>query len=247
VPRPVVESTFTHDRFALERRGIEHVLTHLRPDDVVFDVGAMFGLYTALAGQNLPDGSVVAFEPYPENIAALERTIELNDLSNVSVHEVALGDANGSAEFESPSLAYQAERLAHVRDQRARGAGRPSLPDEDELSESRIVRFTAETRTGDSLVETGATPRPTVVKIDVEGAEALVVEGMRETLASDACRCLVCEVHPPDDGTAAGERSEGSIEDYGGTVADLVETVERLGFETELETGDGYMHLRGLK
>ena len=245
MPQPVVESTFNHERFALERRGIEHILAHLRPDDVFFDVGAMFGLYTALAGQHLPEGSVVAFEPYPPNVTALERTIELNDLSNVSVHEVALGDENGSAEFESPSLAYHAELETHLHEQASRGVTDPTPPD-DALDVPEVETFTAETRTGDSLVA-GGVPQPNLVKIDVEGAEPLVVEGMRETLASEACRCLVCEVHPPDDGTAVGERSEGSIEDYGATVADLVETVEGLGFETELETGDGYMQLRGLK
>lgn len=249
MPRPVVESVFTHDLYAAERGSVEFILSGLRPDDVFFDVGAMYGLYTGFAGQTLTDGTVVAFEPYPRNLEALERTVELNGLSNVDIQDVALSDTAGVEEFESPSLAYHTDRLAAMR---ARASSRsegernaPSMPDD----ESRVAQFSVETRPGDRLVETGAVPPPTVVKIDVEGAEPLVVEGLRETLARDDCRLLVCEIHPlaEEERTTPHDHSPRSLAAYGSTVDELVGDIERLGFETELERGDGYLHLRGRK
>jgi len=249
VPRPVVESVFTHDLYTAERESLECLLSRLRPDDVFFDVGAMYGLYTGFAGQTLTEGSVVAFEPYPRNLEALERTVELNGLSNVDIQGVALSDTSGVEEFESPSLEFHTKQLAAMRARRTiRSEGEttaPSMPDD----ESRLARFSVETRPGDRLVETGAVPPPTVVKIDVEGAEPLVVDGLSETLARDDCRLLVCEIHPPaeDETTTPHDYSPRSLTAYGSTVDELVGDIERLGFETELERGDGYLHLRGRK
>ena len=199
VPQPVVESVFTHDRYTVERGRLEFVLSGLNPDDVFFDVGAMYGLYTGFAGRELTDGTVVAFEPYPRNLEALERTVELNGLSNVDIREVALGDTTGVEEFESPSLEYHVQQIAAMRVRRRStpesGATAPAAPDAGES----VTNFSVETRPGDSLVEAGELPQPNVVKIDVEGAEPLVVDGLSETLTREACRLLVCEIHPPAD------------------------------------------------
>lgn len=249
VPQPIVESVFTHDRYTVERGSLEFILSGLNPDDVFFDVGAMYGLYTGFAGQILTDGTVVAFEPYPRNLDALERTVELNGLSNVDIRDVALSDTTGVEEFESPSLEYHVQQIAAMRARRQSrpesGATSPVVPD----AEESVTNFSVETQSGDSLVEAGELPQPNVVKIDVEGAEPLVVDGLSETLAREACRLLVCEIHPPVDerDDPAGSNSERSVADYNSTVDELVRDIERLGFETELEHGDGYLHLRGRK
>jgi FkbM family methyltransferase len=248
VPESVVESAFTHERFAVERTGLAFVLSELRPDDVFFDVGAMHGLYAGFVGQELTDGSVIAFEPYPPNCEALEQTVELNDLSNVEIHDIALDDSSGETTTESPSLAYHAEQLALLEEKRVRGQKGPPeelLDDDDELAEPPFETFSTESRTGDQLVASGEVPPPDIVKIDVEGGEYAVVDGMLDTLAREDCRCLVCEIHPPDDDTP-GERPQRST-DGDSAVEDLVETIENLGFETELDRGDGYLHLRGRK
>jgi FkbM family methyltransferase len=249
VPQPVVESVFTHDLYTAERGSLEFILSGLNPDDVFFDVGAMYGLYTGFAGQVLTDGTVVAFEPYPRNLEALERTVELNGLSNVDIHDVALSDATGVEEFESPSLEYHVQQIAAMQARRSSSTGTdataPPVPDSDES----VTRFSVETRPGDRLVDAGEVPQPNVVKIDVEGAEPLVVDGLSETLASDECRLLVCEIHPPaeEESTTPHDYSPRSLAAYGSTVDELVGDIERLGFETELEHGDGYLHLRGRK
>lgn len=248
VPGVVVEHIFTADLFSTEKQSLEFLLSELRSDDVFFDIGAMYGLYTGFAARKLTEGSVVAFEPYPRNLEALERTVELNGLSNVEIRDVALGNTDGIEEFESPSLEYHVERLEALR---ARQPHTPtdakdvSMPDE----ESSIVTFSVETRTGDGLVEAGELPQPNVVKIDVEGAEPAVVDGLRDTLAREACRLLVCEIHPPieEANEARASNSERTIRDYGSSVEELVGEIEDLGFDTELDPGDGYLHVRGRK
>ena len=49
---------------------------------------------------------------------------------------------------------------------------------------------------GDEMREAEHLPFPNAVKIDVEGYEYLVVQGLKETLSHRSCRLLCCEVHP---------------------------------------------------
>lgn len=248
VPEPVVEPIFTAELYGAERESLAVLLSELRSDDVFFDIGAMYGLYTGLAAGTLTEGSVVAFEPYPRNLEALERTVELSGSSNVDIRDIALSDTNGRQAFESPSLEYHVEQLEALRAQHPETPMDPEKVSEPD-KETSFVTFTAETRAGDDLVESGELPQPNVVKIDVEGAEAAVVDGLRDALAREECRLLVCEIHPPvDEREDPGQyNSERSVADYGSTVDTLVREVQGLGFETELDHGEGYIHLRGTK
>lgn len=150
-----------------------------RPGDVVYDIGAHAGYYTALAGRLVgPAGRVVAFEPLPRNLAWLGRTIAANRLGNVRVIAAAVSDRTGKASF-------------------AVGAGDP------DQSGSYMGRLTAggdipvETLRLDEFVREGSEPPPALLKIDVEGAEVRVLAGARETIA--ACRpIIVLATHTPE-------------------------------------------------
>lgn len=61
-----------------------------------------------------------------------------------------------------------------------------------------------------------------MVKIDVEGAEGLVIDGMKDALAD--ARRIYCEIHLPAD-------HRTSIESYGWTPTELLTELESLGFE----------------
>jgi FkbM family methyltransferase len=70
----------------------------IRPDDVVYDVGAWIGPYSLLASQLVgPTGRVVSFEPDPEARKQLEGNVALNAAGNVRVFPIALSDHNGTA------------------------------------------------------------------------------------------------------------------------------------------------------
>lgn len=184
---------------------LETVLSSLREDDVFFDVGANIGLYTCLAMSQLPRGTVVAFEPYPPNVRQLERNVARND-GDARVQPVALADAPGTVELYVP----EDERVGYQR---------PSLH-----SRTNTTAIAVDKLAGDTLVEEGEFPRPSVLKVDVEGAEHLVLEGLRGTLESADCREVFCEVHLPADGRP-------SVTDFGGEPADVEALLDACGFD----------------
>ncbi len=146
-----------------DRRELELVREHLGDGDFV-DVGAHVGLYTTTAARST-SGRVLAFEPNPLARAQLAANLELNGCRNVLVVPKAVAGAPGRA-------------LLHV----------PATPDPSfsSLAAGRFAEgdpVAVEVTTVDAEVE-AAGLQPTVVKVDVEGGELGVVEGMERTLAA---------------------------------------------------------------
>lgn len=129
----------------------------LRPGQTLFDVGAHVGYYAMLSSVLLgPRGQVHAFEPEPRNALYLKGHVSLNRLANVAVVESAVGGREGEARLAAGT---------------GTGTGRLA-------AEGRPVAVT----TLDAYARrTGV--EPDHLKIDVEGAEAQVLEGARELLA----------------------------------------------------------------
>ena len=143
----------------------------INPGDVVWDVGAHHGYVTLCAAQRVgPTGSVHAFEPSLRNRRLLARHVAWNGFSNVVIHPFALSSYNGEATFGGTDTS----KMLHL------GGG----------SERVAVR------TADSLVTSGAIPAPTVVKIDVEGAEADLLQGAGDLLRKNTR--LVIAMHSRD-------------------------------------------------
>jgi FkbM family methyltransferase len=141
-----------------ERAEQKLVAKTVRPGTVFFDVGANVGFYTLLASLLVGDnGRVFAFEPLPKNIDYLEKHLALNGAKNVTLLKAAVSDHSGQARFYETSC-------------RATGqiSGAGSLPVE-------LVSL-------DDLFLNGALPLPDYLKIDVEGAEFLVLSGAQHLL-----------------------------------------------------------------
>ena len=68
-----------------------------RGAEVIFDVGANSGIYSLAALASQPNAVVHAFEPTPEIAGRLRQTGQLNHLSNLIVHEVAVMSHSGRA------------------------------------------------------------------------------------------------------------------------------------------------------
>jgi FkbM family methyltransferase len=128
--------------------------------DTAFDIGANVGFYTLLASvQAGPKGAVVAFEPLPRNVELLERHLRLNALDNVTVMNAAVGNRMGTVRF-APHL--HSNSMGQI--------------DENGSLEVPLVSL-------DGLMESGSIAVPSVVKIDVEGAEYDVLQGGAQLLA----------------------------------------------------------------
>jgi FkbM family methyltransferase len=131
------------------------IAKELSPDSVFYDLGANVGFYTLLAAKRATTGKVYAFEPLPRNIEFLRRHLELNQVSNAAVLELAVSDVAGRASFQE--------------------AGDSSMGFLKSGGSLNVL-----TATLDCLLQQRRILPPTVIKIDVEGAELLVLRGSRE-------------------------------------------------------------------
>jgi FkbM family methyltransferase len=178
------------------------IASALRPTDVCLDVGANVGYYTLLMARVASEGKVHAFEPDPVNHGLLSVNVALNRLSNVVLNQVALGSEPGESTFV-------------VADDRAfssfKDTGRQVVREVTSVPVTSV----------DEYVVRGGIPRVDVMKVDVEGAEGVVVEGAASLLgdASRRPRLLMLELY------SANHRV------FGESIDGIVERLERSGYE----------------
>lgn len=147
----------------------------VRPGDVVLDLGANIGYFTTLAGRLVgPAGKVISFEPEPNNFRYLKRNIELNKLENIEAYQKAVSNANGSTKLFICSYDSGHHTINQLDGITAYSRGRKYQRFSIDVDMVRIDDFIS-----------GKISKVDVIKMDVEGAEALAVEGMRETLRNN--------------------------------------------------------------
>ena len=156
--------------FFQERIEFELLMSMIRPGNTVIDVGANVGLYALEACLRASgSGKVMAFEPDPRSFALLAKNVKCNSMSShLKTEAICVGSADGETAFnltEEPSLS---------------GMG---LSARSNVKETISVPM----RSLDSLLSETGYRHVDVIKIDVEGFEADVIQGACETLAnSDA-------------------------------------------------------------
>lgn len=156
-------------RWDRNERDVLHFISQLPEDGVVLDIGANIGIMTVLMARRVSRGRVHAFEPIPENFRTLRANVEHFGLTNVSLHQLALGDEEGELEMVMPEQQHvRMQGLSHVVG--APGSGDPvgqryhvpqvRLDDLDVLADTPIAG----------------------IKIDVENFEQYVLRGGRRLL-----------------------------------------------------------------
>jgi FkbM family methyltransferase len=160
------------------------------------DLGANEGYFTVqgahLVGQT---GRVVAVEPQNRLVPVIERNLELNDLSNVTVIKAAISDSEGSARLYVP-------------------------PEPACAGLSRSTRYwvptqQTETMTLASLFGKCGIAHADVMKVDIEGAEYGAVLGSREIFKEHRVKVLALDLHPVQLGSTRTDELIAFVESCG--------------------------------
>ena len=156
----------------------EEVLTaitdNLAPGDLFWDVGSNLGLHALTVARLRRDVRICAFEPNPV-MAGLIRAAAAANRAGIDVLELALDSQAGVAEF-----------YLHPGN-----AGRSGL--HNWASDPTLRHIEVVTARGDDLVAQARALAPNVIKIDVEGNEARVLEGMPVLCADHRLHTVIFE------------------------------------------------------
>lgn len=186
-----------------ELHTVEVVRHALAPGEHALDVGANVGCVALLMAHAVgPMGRVLCVEPNPRMVQRLEGNLRLNGLRHVSVAPVALGAAPGFATLHVAPDNPATATLGKQDVRHARGV---------------VEHIDVPITTGDELVTRHAIA-PSFVKIDAEGYEPPILDGMLETLRT----------HRP---TLVTEVIAGHLAGNGFAPRDLADRLVPLGYQ----------------
>jgi FkbM family methyltransferase len=156
---------------------VSNMISKLKNNDIFLDVGSSVGLISIIASKHLTEGKVISIEPDPENKQKLQENYKINNLMNYSILQIAVGDTiDKLLLYTSGSNGYS-----------------PSLQKVNGIESTIEV----DVNTIDNLLESNLIDLPTVVKIDIEGAEFMALKGMEKLLNSIyKPRLIFVEIHP---------------------------------------------------
>jgi FkbM family methyltransferase len=212
-PNPTLRRTFL--AYALQRTH-EPATTALfrqvvHPGDVVVDLGANLGYFTLLAARLVgPRGRVFSFEPEPTNFSYLARNISVNGYDHVTAYQKAVADGYGSTKLFICTYDSGHHTIRQFDGIAAYAHGRPARTEWIDIDTVPLDDF---------LGEEG--PRVGVVKMDIEGAEALALAGMRRLLSRNKDLRMFAEFFPlllTKMGSSPEDYAHQLIHDFGLTV-----------------------------
>jgi FkbM family methyltransferase len=159
----------------------------IRPGDVVYDVGANIGIYSRFIVQEFGASRAFAFEPTAGNYPRLVRNLEIGECSNrAEALQLAIGNEDGLVDFQADDMSALTGALDAVNHgQASRNRVQYHLPP--------MIEKVSVSRLDTVISDRGLTP-PDVVKLDIEGAEALALKGADKLLQQRKPR-LVIELH----------------------------------------------------
>jgi FkbM family methyltransferase len=147
------------------------VMHYLRPEDTFVDVGANIGVYSVLAS-GITGAKSIAFEPIPSTFANLKRNINYNNLQDkTELYNLGVGDKEETLIFSNTL-----DAINHVINDNAFGGPVTEVP-------------------VDSLDNLFRGKNINLLKIDVEGFEANVINGATLTLERPELKIIIMETN----------------------------------------------------
>jgi FkbM family methyltransferase len=170
---------FFNTLYGDEIKIIKFLIKNFKENDNFYDIGANYGFYTCLAQEFITEGEIHAFESNPKIFRLLKENSRLDIFKNTFLNEVALSNKIGETEF------YDREISRH--------SGGSSLIRQPHFKKYRIIKV--KTTTLDEYILNHKPP--TIMKIDVEGGEPLVVKGASKLL-QEYSPIIIMEFMPDD-------------------------------------------------
>ena len=182
----------------------------LRPGMTFVDIGANEGLFSLFAARRVGSaGRVVAIEPSSRERRQLERNVGRNRLGNVTIVPHALGSEAGSARLHIAAKLH---------------GGHNTFGDFVHEGASAAATEEVLVETFDALARRLALGRVDAVKIDVEGAELKVLNGMRDVLRTARPVLLI-------------EANEDALRRQAASTAAMIALLGELGYEIRVFSG----------
>lgn len=150
--------------FSTEQNAIDRFIHHLKPNDTVFDIGANIGYTTLLFSKKCNDGYIYSIEPSKELFKTVEDHLKLNEVTNVKVLNIGLGEKEKKVQLYKVS---------------ENNSGMNRVLEEENVpfnSESILIK------TLDDVVKEQGLSKVNAIKIDVEGYEYNILKGAYNTL-----------------------------------------------------------------
>ena len=174
--------------------------------NIVLDVGGNIGDYCSTFAKAVgSSGQVHSFEPVPSTFDRLRATISHEGLNNVTLNKVAVTDEPGEIEIHMPGDDH----------------ARPSIQKHTRESWDRnepIHSFPCEATTIDGYIQANSITSVDFLKIDVEGAEHLVLQGAKQLLKNQGPILFF-------------EMWDSYMRDFGNTVEDFGELLHEAGYD----------------
>ncbi len=185
------------------------VLRTLRDGDTAIDAGANVGYFAILMAKSARASRIVAIEPLRRNSFVLSKNLEANDVTNVSVERVALGEKEGFT-----TLKY-----------RLLNSGSPSTVGffgSDPVIDAFMMEETVPVKTIPQVFEEHRIQRCRLLKMDIQGAEVDALRSASGLLKEGRFDFLMAEYNPKS---------------YGG--ADVVSLMGSYGYRAHALTAKG--------
>jgi len=140
------------------------LIENFKEEDIFYDIGANYGYFTLLAQEFIKTGEIHSFEPNPIIFELLKINADIRNFPNTHLNELALSNKKGIVEFydrQITGFSFQS-----------------SLIKKEDLRNYKVIKVRSE-KIDDYISDHRP---PTVMKIDVEGAEKMILEGSKNLL-----------------------------------------------------------------
>jgi FkbM family methyltransferase len=145
------------------------------------DIGAHIGYYSLLGASIVTKGRVISFEPEKENFRILQKNVAINNFKNITLSDHAISDKRDtvdlylSNEGNTGDNRFFADNFRKIPEKRKR---------------VKITTITLD----EFLVADGM--KPDIIKMDIQGSEALALKGMKKTIHEADSLMLFTEFWP---------------------------------------------------